>query len=409
MIAAMMALALAALTVGEVPARPTWWRAAVSLAVLGGIVPMIAAVNIRIVPVFARRTWPGLWWLRLQVALAIGGAWTVYAGRLAGERWIVVLGSAIALAGGLVFTHNVVRLFQQVPTAPAMAALPFPEQAIVDRLATSFTRLAGIYLLVGLTVGLAIEIWQPRSGRWDLVWAHAMLVGFFLSMAAGVSYHVLSRWTGRNWRYVAPIRWHLWTVTIGLPLMLAALALDQHNLFKIAGPLQAAALALFLAIIAPMVPGLPGPTRPAFIGAAGFLLTGIGLGAAFAIDAALGARLRMVHAEINLFGWTGLLISGVGYYLVPRFVGRPLRWPRLAWLQLALVGGGSALGAFALYRRAYGDPTLVPLALAQAFIALGLLLFAVSIVATFRSRPGVAVPLLISSPRQPGSPPTVAS
>ena len=37
MIAALLGLAGSALTIGFVPDHPTWWRAAVSLAVLGGI------------------------------------------------------------------------------------------------------------------------------------------------------------------------------------------------------------------------------------------------------------------------------------------------------------------------------------------------------------------------------------
>ncbi|HEY7031191.1 MAG TPA: hypothetical protein VH482_07695 [Thermomicrobiales bacterium] len=398
MVGAMIAFATAALTVGGVPSHPAWWRAAVSLAVLGGIVPMIAAVNIRIVPVFSRRSWPGEGWLRAQVGLAIGGAWTVYAGRLTAERWLVVAGSAIALAAGLVFAANVVRLFRQPAALPA-SPLPFPEQAAVDRLATRFTRLSGLYLLVGLTIGLAIELWPPRTGRWDLVWAHAMLVGFFLSMASGVGYHVFSRWTGRPWPAVAPIRLHLAVVTLGLPLMLLALATDQRDLFLVAGPLQAAALALFVVTSAPMVIALPDPTRPALAAAALFLLAGIGLGTSFAIDPALGARLRMVHAELNLFGWTGLLIAGVGYYLIPRFLGRPLRWPRLAAVQMGTLAGGTLLGALMLARRAYGEEPLVPIAWAQAPIAFGFLLFALLIVATARGKSGARA-AVTSPPRR---------
>jgi hypothetical protein len=398
MVAAMIAFATGALTAGGVDTHPAWWRAAVSLVVLGGIVPMIAAVNIRVVPVFARRSWPGVGWLRLQVGLAIAGAWTVYAGRIAGERGVVVAGSALALLAGLVFTANVVRLFRQPAAAPA-PPLPFPQQALVDRIATRFTRLAGLYLLAGLGVGLAIEVWTPRSGRWDLVWAHTLLVGFFLSMAAGVGYHVLSRWTGRPWRSIAPIRLHFAMTAVGLPVMLAALATDRSDLFKVAGPLQAAALALFVATIGPMVPALPGPTRPALGLAALFLLAGVGLGASFAVDPVLGARLRTVHAEVNLFGWSGLLISGVGYYLVPRFLGRPLRWPRLAAVQVGVLTAGTLLGAFVLFRRAYGEETYVPLAWAQLPIVLGFLIFALLIVATFRARSGARVAMSVPPSR----------
>ena len=78
-----------------------------------------------------------------------------------------------------------------------------------------------------------------------------------------------------------------------------------------------------------------------------FLACGIGLGAWFAVDRAAGALLRPLHAELNLWGWTTLLIYGMAYHMLPRFTGRPLRWPGLAavqsWLAIgsvALVGAG---------------------------------------------------------------------
>ena len=241
MIAAMLGLAVSALTIGFVPDHPTWWRAAVSLAVLGGITPMIYAVNIRVVPVFSRRQWASLGPLRAQVALLLAGAWIVYAGRMNSRDALIQLGSLFALASGLLFMANLVRLFKQPPSTPAPPT-PFPNQVDVDKLAVKFTRWAGIYLQIGLIIGVVTAFWQPDKGRWDLVWAHAMLVGFMLSMAAGTCYHVLSRWTGYPWRSTLPIRLHLIVMTIGLPIMLLALATDAMTLFKIAGPLQAAAI-----------------------------------------------------------------------------------------------------------------------------------------------------------------------
>ncbi|HYI23859.1 MAG TPA: hypothetical protein VD767_00480, partial [Thermomicrobiales bacterium] len=148
-------------------------------------------------------------------------------------------------------------------------------------------------------------------------------------------------------------------------------------------PLQALAIATFLATIVPFVLQLPGETRPAMLAAALFLLTGIGLGAWFAIDPAIGARLRLTHAGINLYGFTGLLISGVGYYLVPRFAGHPLRWPRLAWVQVALLGSGVLAGSIALAFRAYGDSNTTVIVLAHAMIAVAFAIFAVLIAGAF--------------------------
>jgi hypothetical protein len=382
MIAAMLGLATAALTIGFVPDHPAWWRAAVSLAVLGGITPMTFAVNIRVVPVFSRRPWASLGPLRAQVALLLAGAWIVYAGRMNTQDRLVQLGSLLALASGLLFMVNIVRLFKQLPSTPAPPT-PFPNQVEIDKLAVKFTRWAGIYLQIGLIIGVVTAFWQPDRGRWDLVWAHAMLVGFMLSMAAGTSYHVLSRWTGHPWRSTLPIRLHLMVMTIGLPIMLLALATDSITLFKIAGPLQAAAIVLFLSTIMPLVLRMPSRSRPAMLAAGLSLAIGVSMGAWFAIEAVAGARLRLAHAEINLFGWTGLLICGVGYYLIPRLAGHPLRWPRLANIQLALLSSGILIGVIAFAFRGYGHLNTTVILGAQIMVSAGFILFALIIGGTF--------------------------
>lgn len=379
----MLAFAVAALTAGLTPYQPASWPAAVQLAVLGGIVPMIYAVNLRIMPVFSRRSWPSENWLRAQLGLAVVGAWLVFIGIIAGVDAIAITGNALALAGGLLFVANLTRLLRQPVTLPA-PPLPYPGQTQVDRTATWFMRLSVLYLLFGLTAGLAMHLWRLGSGRWDLVWGHAMLVGFFLTMVSGVCYHTLARWTGRPWRWPALIRAHLALLTFGLPAMLHALATNQMALFTIAGPLQALAIGLLLLNIAPMVPALPPLTRPAFACAIALLLIGVTLGALFAINPVLGARLRLTHAEINLFGWTGLLISGASYYLVPRFAGQPLRWPRLAWVQLGALLCGIVLGAVTFAWRAYGDASPGLVLIAQTLVATGYLLLGILIAGTFR-------------------------
>jgi hypothetical protein len=291
----------------------------------------------------------------------------------------------LAAASGLLFMVNIVKLFKQAPVTPP-PPLPFPNQVEVDKLAVKFTRWAGIYLQIGLLIGVVTAFWQPDRGRWDLVWAHAMLVGFMLSMASGTCYHVLSRWTGHPWRSTVPIRLHLIVMTLGLPLMLLALATDSLTLFKLAGPLQAAAVMLFLSTIAPLVSKMPGRSKPAMLAAALALAIGVSLGAWFALDAVAGARLRLAHAEINLFGWTGLLICGVGYYLVPRFAGHPFRWPRLVNLQLALLGIGVVTGAVALVMRGYGHLNTELILGAQIAVAAGFALFALIVGGAFFSK-----------------------
>lgn len=399
MVTSTIALAVSAIAIAFVSSYPIWWTAAIQFAVTGGFVPIIYAVNIRIVPVFARRAWRMPTLLRLQVIAALCGAWLLLGSRLAGWRTGEILGLVSVLGAALLFTVNIVLLFRQ-PVGPAPAPpLPYPDQARVDWIATQFTRISGIYLVIGLSLGLITELWPTKSGRWDLVWAHSMLVGFFLCMVAGVSYHVLSRWTENRWRSVRAVRMHFALVAVELPVMLVALALNSDPLFRIAGPMQSAALGLFLFNALPMVSGLPPLSRIAWYGAAACLLIGLSLGALFAIDPVLGARLRFTHAEINVFGWGGLLISGMGYYLAPRFAGCPLRWPRLAMIQVVLLASGVLTSASSFAARGYGHDPGIILPIGQAMLAIALLTFAFILAATFRGRPGVALPLL-PVPRQ---------
>jgi hypothetical protein len=401
MVAAPVALAAAAIAVGMSTTSPAWWAAAVHLAILGGITLMIYAVNIRIVPVFARRPWPSARLLVAQVVAGGAGAWLTFLGKGLREDALVRTGQALALAGGLLFMSNVVRLFKREPAFRHTPPAADPAQPAVDRIATKFTRLSGMLLVLGLALGAALSWWRPGTGRWDLVWAHALLVGFFLTMASGVCYHVLGRWTGRSWRSVRAVRLHYELVLLSLPFMLLALATDAEKLFLVAGPAQAAAIALFLVNILPLVWRLDGPVRAGILVAIAFLVAGVGLGVAFAIDPGLGPRLRQTHATANVFGFGGLLISGFGYVFVTHFAGRSLRWPRLARAQVGVLLLGVAGGVLATLWRALDGGPDVAVILAQGVVAAGMLLFAAQVAGTFAGRPPDAVVVLRPVPATP--------
>jgi cytochrome c oxidase cbb3-type subunit 1 len=73
------------------------------------------------------------------------------------------------------------------------------------------------------------------------------------------------------------------------------------------------------------------------------LALGIGLGAWFALDRTQGPSLRPLHAALNLWGWTTLLIYGMAYHMLPRFTSRPLLRGRIAAAQSWLAIGGIVL------------------------------------------------------------------
>jgi cytochrome c oxidase cbb3-type subunit 1 len=43
--------------------------------------------------------------------------------------------------------------------------------------------------------------------------------------------------------------------------------------------------------------------------------------------------LKFVHSHLNLLGWVSMMIYGVGYHILPRFMGRPLYSQKLGDLQ----------------------------------------------------------------------------
>ncbi len=394
-----IAFAVAMAVAGFTRTHPTWWEAAISLAVLGGVMPMILAVSSRIMPVFLRRDWVSPPLVMSMVGLAIASGWIVFAGRMLEISLLVTLGSAAALASGILLLYNIGQVFKKQSAVRPAPPLPFPEQAAADKIATSFTRLSSVWLLVGTGTGLAVSIYTPDRGRWELVWAHSMLVGFALSMATGVTYHVLPRWTTGRWRSIQALKIHWYITVVMLPLMVIALAIDSQTLFHMSGPLQAVAIALWIGNCLPFIRKLP---RFTAIGAgAAFIALGFGiaLGMSFAVTPVQGAFYRPVHAELNLFGWAGLLISGVAYYLVPRFAGAPLRWSRLAIVQLALTALSLTASVVLLWLRINGHDTGSAIQIAHVACAVGFGMLGVVVAGTFQSRQPQAVGAITMMPK----------
>ncbi len=53
--------------------------------------------------------------------------------------------------------------------------------------------------------------------------------------------------------------------------------------------------------------------------------------------------LKFMHSHLNMLGWVSMMIFGVGYHILPRFTGRPLKYPKMGelhfWLaNISLIG-----------------------------------------------------------------------
>src|SRR5919202_6432495 len=117
---------------------------------------------------------------------------------------------------------------------------------------------------------------------------------------------------------------------------------------------------------------------PPFVWAATALavVAGFGLGGAL-FAALLGPRpglwwpaAAQAHGHVQLFGWAGLMVLGVGLHFLPRLRGAALAAPGLAPWVLALYGGGVGLRAVA-QPLAAARPGLAGLLVLAALLELG--------------------------------------
>lgn len=58
---------------------------------------------------------------------------------------------------------------------------------------------------------------------------------------------------------------------------------------------------------------------------------------------------RPAHVHMNLLGFVTMMIFGVGYHVLPRVAGAPLRWPRLGMIHWWLANTGLALMVAGLF------------------------------------------------------------
>lgn len=58
--------------------------------------------------------------------------------------------------------------------------------------------------------------------------------------------------------------------------------------------------------------------------------------------------LKFVHSHLNMLGWVSMMIYGVGYHILPRFAGRPLKYPKMGEFQFWAANLG-LIGMLAFY------------------------------------------------------------
>ncbi len=100
--------------------------------------------------------------------------------------------------------------------------------------------------------------------------------------------------------------------------------------------------------------------------------------------------LKFVHSHMMLLGWVSMMIYGVGYHVLPRFSGRPLRYPKIGELQFWAANIG-LLGMLLFYALGVYNPSDALRTLTVAFgatEALSIALFLYNMLATLLPKAG---------------------
>ena len=120
-----------------------------------------------------------------------------------------------------------------------------------------------------------------------------------------------------------------------------------------------------------------------------WLALGVTLGVTMGVKPAWSIY-RTAHLHMLLLGFVAMMIFGVAYHVIPRFVGSPLRSPRAAATHLWLANLGLALMVVGFVLRAQGKPiSSVFLGVGGSAAAIGAYIFAFLIWTTleWRRRP----------------------
>jgi len=232
--------------------RAAWpfelWPAFMRLILAGWISMFIYAVNYHTVPVFSGRNFAGARPIWLHFALAnIGLTGTVVSILGAWQPGQIVSG-IIETIGALAFGYNIVSIFRTGRPRAAGAGDRFllnAEGRGPDKTATRFTRASVLYLVTGYATTPLALAWAGPTGQMGLVATHLTLLGWTMMMIYGVSYHIISRFTGRRIRSDRLAIWHFGLANLGLLGMVVGMTTGFAPLLAVFGLLEAAAIYLY--------------------------------------------------------------------------------------------------------------------------------------------------------------------
>lgn len=210
--------------------------------------------------------------------------------------------------------------------------------------------------IAALTVAIGTSPWslsllQGGFGAFPLLaLVHLLTLGFIGAMIIGASYQLVPVAIGTPLSSVRIGRLSFWWYTAGLGLFLAGLLRTWPLGLAVGGMLLGAAFLLYIGVI--VATWLRAPHRDVVAWHILIALIAAGAGMTFGVVLAinkstgsLGDRLLAIlgaHVVVMLAGWVGLTLTGVAYRFVGIFtLAEKFLVVWLAWLELALVAGGT--------------------------------------------------------------------
>jgi hypothetical protein len=241
LLALLGAASLHLLAAAQVPGA---WAALVHLTLFGWITGMIMAVSYHTMPVFSGRIFPTITPIWLHWAAFSGGLALATIGILLRWPLLELSGLALQCLGGLLFIVSTVLLFVRGSRQAPHPTPPIADQARVDRVGTSATKVASLALPLVLALLIGVRA-GALSDSWTLAAEHLMALGWVMLMIVGVAYHVLPRFSGQATRGFRWARGQLLSHLAAVLLIVLGLGMGWPQLFAFGGVLMALALAMF--------------------------------------------------------------------------------------------------------------------------------------------------------------------
>ena len=127
-----------------------------------------------------------------------------------------------------------------------------------------------------------------------------------------------------------------------------------------------------------------------------YLVIGALMGVLMGIQLIISAGFRFVHIHINLIGFVAMMIMGVAYHILPRFNGRPVRYPAWIPVQFYLMNIG-LMGMLVFYLLGgYWEPGIksILLGLFSVITGISIIMFTINILSVLEE----PKPVITSTP-----------